>query len=324
MDAKRNINGQRHLWRVPGVAALLAAAAIAAGCAPPGDASGNGDLGTVRLALTAPPGVGCVRLRFVAGREMTRDVPVSSEVTTRLDALPTGMVAITGAAFAGACGAGDPLWLSEPLTVTLRAGQPADVRVVFRKNGIALVSADFIDDEFVSANLALNPSCTGFPSVAESDRGWGGGSNQCDIVDGLHSYDTWARGLAFTGGHQNAGGGPPYIEPAGLRRAVVDFGSPKKFAKLVIWWHGAEYTPQTGTIDYWDGAQWVAITGVQRSYGTMHEDGSNSGYSDSDIYTFAAVTGSKVRYSFDNSGNNINGTLNIHGWIYEVEVFSAQ
>ena len=55
----------------------------------------------------------------------------------------------------------------------------------------------------------------------------------------------------------------------------------------------------------------------------MHEEGSNSGYSDSDIYTFAPVTASKVRYSFDNSLNNINGTLNVHGWIYELEVYAT-
>jgi hypothetical protein len=33
------------------------------------------------------------------------------------------------------------------------------------------------------------------------------------------------------------------------------------------------------------------------------------------------VTASKVRYTFDNSGTNVVGTLNIHGWIYEMEVW---
>jgi hypothetical protein len=255
---------------------------------------------------------------------MTRDVTATIKVSSRIDGLPTGTVKVTGAAYAGTCGAGEPLWLSDPLTVTLRAGVPTDVRVVFRSNGIGLVSADFIDDKFVSANLALNPTGEGFPSIAESDRGWGGGANQRDIIDGLCSYDTWARGLAFTGGHRDETGGPPYFEPAGVRRVVVDFGSPKKFAKLVIWWHGAEHTPQAGTIDYWDGTQWLAINDARREYGTIHAEGNNSGHSDSDIYTFAPITGAKIRYSFDNGGNNINGTFNVGGWIYEVEVFSAQ
>ena len=89
-----------------------------------------------------------------------------------------------------------------------------------------------------------------------------------------------------------------------------------------MWWHGAEHTPETGTLDYWDGSQWVTISGAVRTYGTMFEAGTNSGYAHSDIYTFPEVTGSRVRYSFDNCGNNINGTYNIHGWIYEFEVFN--
>ena len=67
-----------------------------------------------------------------------------------------------------------------------------------------------------------------------------------------------------------------------MRHAIIDFGAAKTFNKIVLWWHGAEYTPQTGTIDYWDGTQWMPVGSVQREYGTMHADGSNSGYSDSD------------------------------------------
>lgn len=172
-------------------------------------------------------------------------------------------------------------------------------------------------------NLALNPSATGFPSPLESNDGWGGGSYPWQIVDGLRSYSDWAHGLAFTGGHQTSAGGPPWIEPAGWRQATIDFGEPKTFEKVIIWHHGVEYTPAEAFLDYWDGTQWVAIS-FQREYGTMHEEGQNSGYSDSDIYTFAPVTGSKVRYSFDNSAYNILGTFNIHGWIYEFEVFGEE
>src|SRR5947209_7680435 len=68
-----------------------------------------------------------------------------------------------------------------------------------------------------SINLALNLSRTGFPSPAESDNGWGGGTDKWQIVDGIRGYaDTFAHGLAFTGGHQTADGGPPWIEPAGV------------------------------------------------------------------------------------------------------------
>jgi hypothetical protein len=117
--------------------------------------------------------------------------------------------------------------------------------------------------------------------------------------------------------------GRPISSRLASAQAVIDFGTPRTFAELVLWWHGAEYTPDTGTIEYWDGAQWVLVSQVQRRYGTMHEEGPNAGYSDSDIYTFPAVTGSKVRYTFDNSGLNIVGTYDIHGWLYEVEAFGC-
>ncbi len=172
-------------------------------------------------------------------------------------------------------------------------------------------------------NYALNPQGAGVPSPLESDRGWGGGSNPWDIADGLRAYDTWARGLAFTGGHQDASGGPPYIEPAGVRHAVIDFGAPRTIHKLVLWWHGSEHTPSSGSVEYWNGAEWLSAGPLERRYGTMHADGTNSGYSDSDIYTFPAITGSKVRYTFDNSGTNIDGTMNVHGWLYELEAMGC-
>jgi hypothetical protein len=173
-------------------------------------------------------------------------------------------------------------------------------------------------------NLALNLTCTGLPTPLQSDHGWGGGSNVCELVDGRTFYETWSHALAFTGGHQSAAGGGPWGgEPAGVRHAVIDFGAPKSFDGVTLWWHGVEYTPDVGTLEVWNGTDWVPIAGVQRQYGTVHVEGANAGYADSDMYTFPAVTGSKVRYTFDNSGNNILGTFNIHGWLYEMEVWQA-
>src|SRR5439155_26006589 len=48
---------------------------------------------------------------------------------------------------------------------------------------------------------------------------------------------------------------------------------------------------------------------------------SNSGYSDSDEYTFAPITGSRVRCSFNNLGKDINANPMVHGWIYEFEIW---
>jgi hypothetical protein len=126
--------------------ALGGALAAAVGCAAPGGGAGGDDLGVVQLALTAPSGVGCVRTTFAGGRTVTKDVLVSGEISTRLDGLPTGSVTITSAAYPRACGVGEPLWLADPLTVALQAGRSTPVQIVFRKNGIALVTTSFVDD----------------------------------------------------------------------------------------------------------------------------------------------------------------------------------
>lgn len=164
-------------------------------------------------------------------------------------------------------------------------------------------------------NLAYNPSRTGFPHPLESSTGWGGGADQWDILDGMRSYDTWASGLAFTGGSA------PYIEPCGVRSAIVNFGTPRTFDSVVIWHHGEAHTPQSASMKYWDGSQWKPVK-VRRLYtGDICEEGTNSGYACADVYLFKKVTGSKVSYSFDNCGKNILGTPNEHGWIYEMEVY---
>jgi hypothetical protein len=173
-------------------------------------------------------------------------------------------------------------------------------------------------------DLALNTSATGYPTPLESDQGWGGGSYPWQIVDGLHSYDGWAHGLAFTGGHTGGWNSGGWIQPAGPRQATIDFGQDETFNEVIIWHHGDEtnHVPATTQISYGDGSIWNPVS-FQRVYGTMHEDGTNSGYSNSDIYTFPTVTGSKVQYSFDNSGATLAGDPIVHGWIYEFEVFNV-
>ena len=275
--------------------------------------------GVAIVALTAAPGAQSLKIRFDGlVRTVERCLPVVGLATTRLEGLPSGSVLVEAFAYATQDCGGDATWAAEPVTVTLIAGQPSSLHIVFRPNGIVTIDTEFIDDTLV--NLAFNPSCAGFPTIFESDRSWGC-SNPCDVLDGLHAYTSFCHGLAFTGGHFDGSGGPPWVEPAGIRHLVVSFDSRRWFQKAIIWWHGVEYTPDVGTLEYWDDNQWLPIPDVQREYGTMHEDGTGSGYSDSDIYTFTRVRGSKLRYTFDNSGRNIIGTFNIHGWVYEVEVF---
>jgi hypothetical protein len=164
-----------------------------------------------------------------------------------------------------------------------------------------------------SSDIALNTSATGFPTPLESDHGWGGGNLPWDIVDGQTTYSEWYHGLAFTGGTANWGG-----EPAGPRQATIDFGQNQTFDKVVLWHHGDDHIPQQSSLDYWNGSAWVPISFTR----TLDIEPGSSNWSRSDTYTFAPVTGSKVRYSFDNRLQNILGTQITHGWLYEFAVGS--
>jgi hypothetical protein len=167
-------------------------------------------------------------------------------------------------------------------------------------------------------DLALDTSRSGLPSPLQSDHGWGGGSDIWSIVDGLQSYDSWANGLAFTGGSAGWGG-----EPGGTRQATIDFGASTTFNDVVLWWHGVSDTPSDVSLSYWDDliSKWVAIS-FARNYGAIYEPGQNSGYSNSDEYLFGNVTGSKVRMSFNDLAPAIDGSQMVHGWLYEFEVFN--
>ena len=90
----------------------------------------------------------------------------------------------------------------------------------------------------------------------------------------------------------------------------------------MIWHHGVGYTAQAPWLDYWNGSSWVRIALSSHSYPAGFVDG--EGYSHGELFTFAPVTGSQVRYSMDNSQYNVLGTYNIHGWLNEVEVYSLQ
>lgn len=165
-------------------------------------------------------------------------------------------------------------------------------------------------------NIALNLNKRGHPSPLESDRGWGGGSNKWEIVDGKQTYPEWYHGLAFTGGTRGYAG-----EPCGIRQATIDFGEPKSFNKVIIWHHGSNHIPKECKLQYWDEAKWIDIDS-KRNVDLEYKP--PSGYTVTpDTHDFKTVTASKVRYVFDNCKENVLGTLNVHGWIYEFEVFEA-
>jgi hypothetical protein len=170
-----------------------------------------------------------------------------------------------------------------------------------------------------TTNIALNPSASGYPSPLESDRGWGGGAQPWEIVDGQETYAEWYHGLAFTGGHTGGWGSGGWVEPAGPRQATIDFGQLKVFDEVVVWHHGENHVPATANLQAWNGTNWVDIP-FNRTYAPSRPFGD---WSIPDEYDFNPVVGSKVRYSFDNSGANILGEPITHGWLYEFEVFGG-
>lgn len=163
-------------------------------------------------------------------------------------------------------------------------------------------------------NIALNPSRSGYPHPLESDRGWGGGSDKWEIVDGKRTYPEWYHGLAFTGGRRNWAG-----EPCGERQATINFGEPKTFYKVIIWHHGLMHTPKECKLQYWNGSKWVAIASKRE----VDLEGDYGTWSAPDIHTFIPVTGSKVRYVINNCKESMEGEAMEHGWIYEFDVYGG-
>lgn len=166
-----------------------------------------------------------------------------------------------------------------------------------------------------SGDLARNGTKEGFPNPLESDPGWGGGNDPWEIIDGIRNYPEWAHGLAFTGGSEGYGG-----ESCGWRKAIVNFGQPVTFNRVVVWHHGREHIPTTFKVKYWDGTNWVEIfsTNEGEKYIKYPYTGNDRAWWETNSIptevTFPAVTSEKVMFEL----NNCNIT---HGWIYELEVY---
>jgi fibronectin type 3 domain-containing protein len=144
---------------------------------------------------------------------------------------------------------------------------------------------------------------------SESDHGWGGGALPQDIVDGITCYDSWAHGLAFTGGTGSWMG-----EPCGWRQATVRFSKKQQINRVRVWHLGDEHIPKQWSVKFWNDTSWQDV--VQKSH-IIRSDlkSSGPGYCSTpseDI--FEPVTTSKVRFLV----NNCDIT---HGWIYEFEAF---
>jgi hypothetical protein len=172
-------------------------------------------------------------------------------------------------------------------------------------------SADTLNDLIPpqNTNLAVGGAVT-------SSGGWGGGSYPWQLTDGQRGYSYWANGLAF------------YWDSS-WKWAAVTFDAPTTFNMVVLWHHSQYHGPSNTALEYWNGSAWIPITVNQRQYdidGTQCTDIGSS----CDIYSFDAVTGSAVRWSFDpgqywlsDSPDWIAAGPAHHGWLYEFEVYNA-
>ena len=112
------------------------------------------DIGTAEVAIAqAPTDALCLRITVTGTRTAGRSVDLATGQSTgalTLGGLPLGTSTFSADAFAVACSAVAPssvaTWVAAPVTVTLFAGVTANVSLVMRRNGQAVVSVDFEDD----------------------------------------------------------------------------------------------------------------------------------------------------------------------------------
>jgi len=257
-----------------GLAAVVVAFAATAGCGgqPAADprAGDSADVAEVWANLTAAAGVRCVKLVFEgATRTVSRDVVVDGTATTRLSGLPTGTVTVTSAGYEAATCDGDPSWVSDPLVIVLRAGVPVSIGLVFRPNGIALVSTTFIDD--VANTFGCVSDWTLVPREAMAH---GGGA----LGGGLHAVyddgDERDEGPIYFGPHE-AGWVPSWYPADRLADAsapalwenISGIGSERLTGEIV--------GPRTGAVEFSVGADDYAS--IDLGNGVLSSIGDNTG-----------------------------------------------
>ena len=141
------------------VAAVAAVATFSAGsgCSAP-RSPGDTD-GVVELALETQAGLASLKVRFEgSNRAVERCIALDGTPSTRLDGLPTGIVAVTASAYRAAACAGDAIWRSDPITVAIVAGRPTNLRLVLRPNGVAIVDTTFTPEAQMSVGPHTDPN----------------------------------------------------------------------------------------------------------------------------------------------------------------------
>lgn len=344
-----------HFFRML-MSALLLSPVLVVGCGAGPPAGGGPRVGEVVLRLEViPPLVKCFRVLATGStRTEVYDFPVQAGPVGegfRVQRLPLGEVGFQGFAHDVACAAVTETtaaeWMSAVVKVPVARGVVADVMLAMVRNGRANVTGTFREDELclperaacasdgdccsgsctagscvaaacTRTNVALNTQGAAFPTAAESDDGWGGGTSKADLLDGQVAYGLWARGLAYCGGPKGWCG-----QACGWRQSTVDFGAPRRLTGGVrVYHHGDEHVPRAARVELLaaDGVTWnqVFTTGEAQRY--LREDlrtPPDAGYGSVPTdYPFPAATTRKVRVWHD----NCLGMGDHHGWQYEISV----
>jgi alpha-tubulin suppressor-like RCC1 family protein len=123
------------------------------GCGAESDSANiadESDVGEAQLGVTAvPTGVQCIRVVAAGSSTVSQNFTVTagSSSLLALGRLPLGNVAVTASAFNVACnsiGTNPASWVSDPLTVTIRAGVVASLSLNLRQNNPVNANLNFV------------------------------------------------------------------------------------------------------------------------------------------------------------------------------------
>lgn len=142
-------------------------------------------------------------------------------------------------------------------------------------------------------NLALNPAGSGTPSPLQSDPGVG---DPWQLVDGNTEYALESSGLAFDFG--------------GTHEVTIDLGGLATVDELTVWHHGDDEeaghnVPAEVGLEYFDGGGWLPVTGFSRDHDLAYPQPPSGFGSIPDVYGFAPIVGSKLRWSYDGNGPSV-------------------
>jgi hypothetical protein len=175
--------------------------------------------GSATFALTAPAGVPSVKVTFKGSRQVDRCVRVDGTTTTTLRGLPTGSVVVSAGAYTSNDCSGEPAWVTDDQTVQLGKGQPMTIQLVFHPNGVASITASYVDD--VDDPNTPGDDRVGWVSCATA----GPCQGICSYTNPPHQAGGWICGSSTTATYQYDCDGPEDCPQGQICCLAGDFSS---------------------------------------------------------------------------------------------------